>query len=162
MDPDNLGRDANGGGVRRDLAEDHGVGGDARVVVDGEGAQHLGAGADHHVVSDGGMALSLILSRSAQCHALIEQAVVPNLRGLTDDNAHAVVNDQTVADGGSGVDLDAGFPAGVLGNAAGQEIAAMAIQPVCDTVIDHGMNAGVQQEDLQLAPGSGVTLLISG
>jgi hypothetical protein len=36
----------------------------------------------------------------------------------------------------------------------------MLIQPVGDPVIDNGVHAGIQQKDLQLAPGRWITGLI--
>ena len=45
---------------------------------------------------------------AAQGHALVEVAVVADLRRLADDDAHAVVDEEALADLGAGVDLDAG------------------------------------------------------
>src|SRR5699024_12143072 len=49
---------------------------------------------------------------------LVEQAVVPQLGGLADDDAVAVVDDQPAADDGAGVDLNAGPEPGPLGQEA--------------------------------------------
>ena len=37
---------------------------------------------------------------------MVDQAVIPHLGGLADDDAHAVVDDQAASDLGPGVDLD--------------------------------------------------------
>ena len=75
--------------------------------------------ADQHVVADGGMALAVVLAGAAQGDAVVDQAVVADLGGLADDDAHAVVDDQAAADRGAGVDLNAGPEAGPLGDSAG-------------------------------------------
>ena len=67
------------------------------------------------------MALAHVLAGAAQGDAVVNQAVVPDLGGLADDKAHAVVDDQALADGGAGVDLDAGAAAAGLGDQAGQK-----------------------------------------
>ena len=105
---DDAGRHAHGGGVGRDLAEDHGAGGDAGVVSHGEGTQHLGAGAHQHVIAQGGVALALILAGAAQGHALVQGTAVSHLGGLADDDAAAVVDEHAGADFGAGMDLHTG------------------------------------------------------
>ena len=159
-DADDLGGDAHGSGVLRHLAEHHGVGRDPGVVTHPEGPQHLGSAADEHVVSDGGMALAVVLAGAAQGDAMIDQAVVADLGGLADDDAHPVVNDQAAADLGAGVDLNAGDVAGQLGVQAGQEGKVVTVEPVGDAVEDDGVDAGVEEKDLQLAAGGRVALLI--
>ena len=82
---------------------------DARAIADGEAAQHLGAGADDHAAAQRGVALGALVQRgAAQRHALVDGAVVADLGGLADDHAHAVVDEHAPADGGAGMDLDAG------------------------------------------------------
>ena len=144
------------------FAQHHGTGGDAGVVTHLEGAQDLRAGAHQDIVAQRGVALSLILAGTTQCDALVQQAVVADLRRLADDDAHAVVDDQAVADGGTGVDLDAGPEPAPLGHAPGQEKPVVDIQPMGQPVIEDGVDAGVQEKDLQLAAGRGVAALIGG
>ena len=159
-DTDDLGGDAHGGGVRRDLAEDHGVGGDAAVVPHPEGPQDLGPGGDEDVVADGGVALALVLAGAAQGDAVVDEAVVPHLGGLADDDAHTVVDDQALADGGAGMDLDARAVPGDLGVQPGQKAAVVPPEPVAHPVKDHRVDALVEEEDLQLAAGGGVPALV--
>ena len=80
--------------------------------------------------------------------------------GLADDDAHPVVNDQAAAELGAGVDLNAGDVAGQLGVQAGQEGKVVTVEPVGDAVEDDGVDAGVEEKDLQLAAGGRVALLI--
>ena len=73
-----------------------------------------------------------------------------------------MVNDQAAADLGAGVDLNAGDVAGQLGVQAGQEGKVVTVEPVGDAVEDDGVDAGVEEEDLQLAAGRGVAALVGG
>ena len=131
---DDLRGNAHRSGVFRHFGEYHRVGGDAGVVAHGEGTQHLGSAADEHVVANGRVALALVLTGTAQRNAVENQTVVTDLRSLANHDAHTVVNDQTAADGGTGVDLDAGEMAGDLRVQTGQKQQFMLIQPVGDPV----------------------------
>ena len=108
------------------------------------------------------MALPLVLPGAPQGHALVKEAVVPDHGSLADDDAHSVVNDQPPPNGRAGVDFDAGAVPGVLGNPAGQEMPVMEVQPVGRPVPKHSVDAWVQKENLQLAPGRGVPALVGG
>ena len=105
------------------------------------------------------MALAGILAGAAQCHAVVDGAVVADHGGLAEHDAHAVVDEQAPADPGTGVDLDAGFVAAVLADPAGKEKVPVLIQPVGNAVVDQDMEAGVQQDDLQHAACGGVLAL---
>ena len=59
-------------------------------------------------IFDRGMALALAQTGSAQTDTLVDQYIITDNRGLADDNAHAVIDETTRADRGSGMDLDAG------------------------------------------------------
>ena len=91
---------------------------------------------------------------------VVDQAVVPDLRRLADDDAHAVVDDQAAADLRAGVDLNAGPEAAPLGDGTGQKLHLVTVTEVRGLVIHGGVHAGIEQEDLQLAPGSRVAGLI--
>ena len=53
---------------------------------------------------------------------MVEQAVVPDLGGLADDDAHAVVDDQAAANLGAGVDLNPRPEPAPLGDGPGQKL----------------------------------------
>jgi len=54
---DDVGGDADDGGVGRDVAEDDRAGADARVFADGDVAEDVGVVADENAVAEGGVAL---------------------------------------------------------------------------------------------------------
>jgi len=105
------------------------------------------------------VALAGVLAGAAQRDAVVDGAVVADLGGLAEDDAHAVIDEQALADLCAGVDLDAGLMPAVLADPAGQEEVLMLIQPVRDAVVDQDVKAGVQQNDLQHAACGGVLAL---
>ena len=90
---------------------------------------------------------------------MVDGAVVPDLTGLTEHDAHAVIDEQASADGGTGVDLDAGAAASVLADPAGKEKVPVLIKPVGNAVVNQDMEAGIQQDDLQHTACGGVLAL---
>ena len=134
----------------------HRAGADLDVVADADIAQHLGAGAHHHAVAQGGMALAFLVARAAQRHALVEQHIVADFSGFADHHAHAVVDEEAPADGGAGVDLDARQKAADLRDHARHQRHPPAIQPVRQAVQQDGVEAGVAEEDLDHALGGRV------
>ena len=65
-----------------------------------------------------------------------------------------------LADGGPGVDLDARAVPGDLGVQPGQKAAVVPPEPVAHPVKDHRVDALVEEEDLQLAPGGRIPALV--
>ena len=66
------------------------------------GPEHLGAGADRHPVTDGRVALARLQAGASQGHTLVDGDVDTDFRGLTDDHAEGVVDEETRADDGAG------------------------------------------------------------
>ena len=161
VDSDNSSGDADHGGIFGDFSQNNGIGGDSSIIADFDGSQNLGAGTDHHIVAQSGMTLALHDAGAAQGHALVDQAVIADLRGRADDDAGAVVNDQTAADGGGGMNFDTRQPLGDLAQKPGQKLTSMTPQPMADAVTDDGMQAVVKQENFQLRPCRRVVFLIS-
>ena len=58
---------------------------------------------------------------AAQRDAVVEGDPIADLGGLTDDHAHAMIDEQVVTDGGAGVDFDAGQAAHELRYPAGKQ-----------------------------------------
>ena len=95
------------------------------------------------------MALAGVLAGAAEGHAVVDGAVVADLRRLAEDDAHAVVDEQALADLRAGVDLDAGLVPAPLADPAGKEKVLVLEQPVGNAVIDQNVKARVKQDDLQ-------------
>ena len=60
---------------------------------------------------------------------MVDGAVIPDLAGLAEHDAHAVVDKQTLADGGTRVDLDAGAVAAMLADPPCQKKVLVLVQP---------------------------------
>ena len=85
-----------------------------------------------------------------------------DLGGLADDDAHAVVDDETAADLRAGVDLDAGAAAAALGDEPREEKQLVIIAPVGQAVTSHRADAGVEQQNFQRAARRGIARLVGG
>jgi hypothetical protein len=144
---DDVGGDADDGGVRGDVAEDDGAGADAGVFADGDVAEDVGGVADEDVVAEGGVALAADLASATESNALVDRDVVPDDGGFANDDTHAVVDEEAAADDGAGVDLDAGPEAGDLGHEAGEELEAPAPEPMIDAMNPDGLEAGIAEQD---------------
>ena len=88
---------------------------------------------------------SLILGEreGAQRDALIELDVVADLRGLADDYAGGVIDEEVPADGRAGVDVHAGDAVGPFGHDARNERHAELVQLVREAIHGHREHAGV-------------------
>src|SRR5579863_3989513 len=84
---DRPGRNSGDADASRHILQHHGIRPDARTAMDGERAQHLGAGTDDDVVLERRVALAAIERRAAERHTLIERYIVADLGGLANDDA---------------------------------------------------------------------------
>ncbi len=142
-------RNAHRSSAGRHRLGDHRIGADLGPGTDGERPQHLGAGADHHAVLQGRVALALVPAGATQGHALIQRDIVADLGGFADDDAHAMVNEEAPADGGAGVDLDAGHPAPEVGHQARQPFEVALPQGIAQAVQPDRVHAGVAGQHLE-------------
>ena len=164
LDPDRMAGVADHGRVRRHLVDDDRVGADLRAVADRDRAEQLRAGADRHVVLHRRMALAGLEAGAAERHALVHRHVGADLGRLADHHAHAVVDEQPVADPGGRVDLDPRQRAREVGQRARHRRHARGVQRVRDTVRQQRVQAGPADEDLERrdVPGRGIALAYRG
>ncbi len=148
-DLDDARLDADNGGVGRNLLQHDGVRADAAVVADRKRAEHLCAGRNEHVVADGRVALAGVLAGTAERNTVVNRAVVADLGGLADDDAHAVVDEQALADLRAGMDLDAGHMPRKLRESTREEKVLVLIEPVCLAVVKQSVEALIEEDDLE-------------
>ena len=104
------------------------------------------------------MALSLLLARAAERHALVERDVVADFRRLADDDACTVVDEQALADRRARMDLDARQEAGKIRDHARYEHPAALVERMRDAMEPDCMKAGITEEHFNHAARSGVAL----
>ena len=146
---DHFGRNTDRGGIGRQIFEHHTARADTDIIPDIHRAKHLGTGTDQHVIAQCGVALAGILAGAAQGNAVVDGAVITDFCRFAEHDAHTVVNEQPVADLGTGVDLDAGQVAGQLADEARQEETLVTVQKMCNFVRYQHMETGVQNDDLR-------------
>src|SRR6185312_17184819 len=103
-------------------------------------------------------ALAVVPGDAAERDAVVERAIVPDLRGLADHDTHAVVDEDAAADDGAGVDLDAREEARHVRREAREPAQSPAPVRVGDAVQLQRMEAGITREHLPDGPGGGIAL----
>ena len=94
----------------------------------------------------------------AQRHALIDLHMVADDGGLAHHDAGAVVNEEVAADGGAGVDVDAGDAVGVLRHNPGQQGNPKGVEHMGQPVDGDGEQPRIAEDNLVHAEGGGVTV----
>ena len=95
-------------------------------------------------------------SEGAQGYALIDLHMVADDGGLTHHDAGAVVDEEVAADGGAGVDVDAGDAVGVLRHDSRNQRHPQRIQNMGQPVDGDGKQPGVAEDDLIHAGSGGI------
>ena len=144
-------------GVRRHVFEYDRPGADASSRADRHRAEHRRADADDRVILDRGMSLAALLPRPAQGDPLVHGDVVADRSGLTDDDAHTMVDEDSLTNSGSRVNLDPGDRPIQLGQQAGGQEETSAPQPVRYAVQRDGVESGRGQNRLDGRAGGWVT-----
>jgi hypothetical protein len=99
------------------------------------------------------MPLACVLARSAQRHALIDRHVVSDFSRLPDDDSHAVVDETSLSDHGTGVNFYACKKPRKLREHSGKQLALMIVQPMRGSVQHLCPNARIAEQDLQTVSG---------
>ena len=89
------------------------------------------------------MAFALFFTGTTEGYALIEGYVVADDRCLTDDDSHAMVDEEAAANLRSGMDFDSRKEAGDGGNNPGSDEPLMPVEAVSQAVSPNGVKAGV-------------------
>src|SRR5204863_7803824 len=88
----------------------------------------------------------------AEGDALVDGAVVADLGGLADDDAHAVVDEDAAADLRAGMDLDAGEEARDVRDPARHPVKALRAPPGGPAMHHDRVQAGVTRQHLPRRP----------
>ena len=133
----------------------HRVGTDAAVRPDGDIPQNLGAGANDHLIFDGGVAFALFQAGSAQGDAMIQGDAFANFGCFTNDHPHAVIDKKSGTDLRAGMDLDTGQEAGNMRKPARQQFETVFPKPVFRAVRPDGVQTGVGEQQFQRGRAAG-------
>ena len=147
------------GTVGRDGFQDNGARADLGIRADPDGAQDFCPGGDHHAVLERRVALSLFFSRTSERYALVQGDIVTDFTGLADDDTGAVVNEESLPDGRTGMDLDARPADGDLREQACAEMLSFHPELVGLSVIAHGCVTGVKK-DIPVCANRGIAFFI--
>ena len=142
-------------GARRDGLGDKGVGAYDAVVADGgAAAQNGGVGVNGHIVLNGGVpscapqTLAATGRKAAQGDTLVDLHMAAYNGGLADDDAGAVVDEEMIANGSAGMNIDTGDIVGMLRHNSGDHGHMQLIQHMGQPVHGNGVQARVAIDDL--------------
>ena len=105
---DDVGGDADDGGVGRYISKNDRAGADAGVLADGNVAEDVGIVAYEDAIAEGRVALAVPLAGAAEGDALVKSDVAADNRSLADDDAGGVIDEETAAKECARVDVDPG------------------------------------------------------
>ena len=94
-----------------------------------------------------------------QGHALVQAAVAPQNTGFADNHAGAVVDEEILADGRAGVDVNARARMGHLGNDARDHRNLECIQLMGDAVVEHGVHGRIAENGFAGTGGRRIALI---
>jgi hypothetical protein len=95
-------------------------------------------------------------ARAAECHALEQGDVLPDLGGLADDDAHAVVDEEAGPELGRGMDLDAGEEPGDVRQEARGDLPAAPPDRVGEPMAHERVDTRIAEEHLERGARGGV------
>ena len=151
--PDDFTGNPDHDGIRRHRLDHHGVGADPASLPDFKSPQNFGARPHHDAVPKRGVPLALVPAGAAQGDPLIERDVGADFRRLTDDDAHAVVDEKSGADDRPRVDFNAGPGPGDLGQKPRRSFEPPPPESVGEPVDPHRVQPGVAEDHFQPVSG---------
>ena len=95
------------------------------------------------------MAFTLVQRRAAQGHALVDGAIITDVRRLTDHHTHAVVDKNSPAHDRAGMNFDTGEEARELRNPAAGPFEIGQPEPMCKPMPSKRMHAGIQRQNFE-------------
>lgn len=101
-----LGIDSHSNGAGRHVLGHHRVCPNPAIIADHNISNQLGPGTQDDSVANGGVALDRIQRLSTQGHPVVDQHVIANHGGFSDDHPNSVINYQPAANIGTGVDFN--------------------------------------------------------
>ena len=125
--------------IRRNFADDDSRCPDFGIVADFDRPQYLHMGRQQHIVPDGGMTLAGVFPGAAQRHAMLNHDIITYFVCFPDDDAHAMVDEQTPADRRSGMDLDSGQETPQMRKHPTEGIPFSLIKKMSDIIYKDGM-----------------------
>ena len=102
------------------------------------------------------MPLALVPGRPAERDTVVEGDIIADFGGFADHDAHAVVDEESVSDGGARMDFDAAHEPADLGDEPSGKLEAADPQPVAHPVEHEGVETGIAKNHFQKIAHGGV------
>src|SRR5690606_31808109 len=130
--PDHARRHAGHGAVRRHVVQHHAAGADLGALAHDDVAENLRAGAHEHAAADLRVPVARFLAGPAERHFVQPRHVSVDHRGLADDEAGAVIEQDAAPDARGRMDVDAEALGNAIVEDEGEAFAPLAPAPARD------------------------------
>src|SRR5215831_15355822 len=151
-------RHAGNGRVVRDRLEHDGAGGNARAMTNLDGADDLGAGAEHDTTPDLRVAVAMILAGTAQCHVMQNGDVILDHCGLANHEPGGVIEENAASNRCRWMDVGLEHSGGAALQIVSEISAVLVPEPVREPVRLNGVEALEIEHRLQKAIGRGIAI----
>src|SRR5580765_2882066 len=145
----NTRRNSHHGRILRNIAEDDRSGTDPAVLANSYVAEHLRACADCRLIANRGMALALFFAGASKSHSLIHRDIVSQRNCLSNDYAHAVINEKPLSYPCSGMDFNTGTETCHLRKHPPEAVQSLLPKPMTQAVRPKSMQAGIAEQNLE-------------
>lgn len=123
------------------------------IVPDFNVSKNCSACSDQHAITQGRMAFFTNMGDASQSDSVIDHTIITDLRGLSNDNPHPVIDDETSSDPSTRMDLDARDPPTELRDSPRHKRYAPAMQQMGDSMHSKRFDSRVQQKDFKAVSG---------
>src|SRR6267143_554937 len=145
--------------VMRHGLHHHGAGGNAGAMADLDIAENFRARSDQYAVADFGMAVLVLLAGAAKRNAVQDRDVVFDHSGLADDEAGGVIEEDTAADPGCGIDIGLEYRRRAALQIIRKILAALLIEPMRQTMSLERMEALEVEQRVDEPRGRGIAVV---
>jgi hypothetical protein len=142
--------------------DDNRVCAEARACSDGDVAENFRAGADDNSIFDRRVAFRRFKTGSTEADTLVNDDVVSDDGRLTDDDAHAVIDDEASTNLSARMNFDTRDESTHLAKESWEERNPALQQKASDPIKEHRLDSWIEEQDLEHASGCWiVTAIIS-
>ena len=137
--------------VAWDIFDNYGAGTDFYIFMQSNRSQDERVRSDEYAVFYGRVAFAYVVAGSSERASVIENDVVADFCGFSDNDTHAVINKNAFADGCAGMNFHARPVSRDLRKNASEEMPVVFIQLMRESVDDERVKTGVADNRFQFA-----------
>src|SRR5208283_4201048 len=141
-------RHADNNRVIRDRVQDNRISANFNIIAYPHRSKYLCSCAYYNVITECRVALPFFFSCAAKCHPLVQEAIIPYFRCLSDDDSHPVINKETAPYFCGRMNFDTGDKPGCVGKESREYGYTKIPESMVYAVNENGMKPRIGQQDL--------------